>query len=52
MKRIAAPMIGGIVTSAILELLIYPVIYVMCVNASYRSNPRRGAFNSAGADPV
>src|SRR5204863_6994847 len=29
MKRIAAPMIGGVVTSAILELLIYPVIYVM-----------------------
>ena len=29
MKRIAAPMIGGIVTSAILELLLYPVIYVM-----------------------
>jgi copper/silver efflux system protein len=29
MKRIAAPMIGGIVTSGILELLIYPVIYVV-----------------------
>jgi len=29
MKRIAAPMIGGIITSGILELLIYPVIYVM-----------------------
>jgi Cu(I)/Ag(I) efflux system membrane protein CusA/SilA len=29
MKRIAAPMIGGIVTSAILELLIYPVIFVL-----------------------
>ena len=28
MKRIAAPMIGGVVTSAILELLIYPVIFV------------------------
>jgi Cu(I)/Ag(I) efflux system membrane protein CusA/SilA len=28
MKRIAAPMIGGIVTSGILELLLYPVIYV------------------------
>ena len=27
MKRIAAPMIGGLVTSFILELLIYPVIY-------------------------
>jgi Cu(I)/Ag(I) efflux system membrane protein CusA/SilA len=28
MKRIAAPMIGGVVTSGILELLLYPVIYV------------------------
>ena len=29
MKRIAAPMIGGIVTSAVLELLLYPVIYTL-----------------------
>src|SRR5215471_12039686 len=29
MKRIATPMIGGVVTSAILELLIYPVIYIL-----------------------
>jgi Cu(I)/Ag(I) efflux system membrane protein CusA/SilA len=29
MKRIAAPMIGGVVTSGVLELLIYPVIYVL-----------------------
>jgi Cu(I)/Ag(I) efflux system membrane protein CusA/SilA len=29
MKRIAAPMIGGVVTSGILELLIYPVIFVI-----------------------
>ncbi|MFN2622452.1 MAG: efflux RND transporter permease subunit [Chthoniobacterales bacterium] len=29
MKRIATPMIGGIITSAILELLLYPVIYVI-----------------------
>jgi len=28
MKRIATPMIGGIITSGVLELLIYPVIYV------------------------
>jgi Cu(I)/Ag(I) efflux system membrane protein CusA/SilA len=27
MKRVAAPMIGGIVTSFLLELVIYPVIY-------------------------
>ena len=27
MKRIAAPMIGGVITSTILELIIYPAIY-------------------------
>jgi len=27
MKRIAAPMIGGIFTSFLLELLVYPVVY-------------------------
>jgi Cu(I)/Ag(I) efflux system membrane protein CusA/SilA len=29
MKRIAAPMIGGVVTSGILELLLYPAIYML-----------------------
>ncbi|MEO8843099.1 MAG: CusA/CzcA family heavy metal efflux RND transporter [Kofleriaceae bacterium] len=29
MKRIATPMVGGIVTSFLLELLIYPVIFTM-----------------------
>ena len=29
MKRIAAPMIGGICTSVILELLVYPAIYAV-----------------------
>jgi Cu(I)/Ag(I) efflux system membrane protein CusA/SilA len=29
MKRIAAPMVGGVVTSFILELLIYPVIFTV-----------------------
>ncbi len=29
MKRIAAPMVGGIVTTAILSLVIYPAIYVL-----------------------
>ena len=27
MKRIAAPMLGGLVTSFLLELLVYPAIY-------------------------
>lgn len=29
MKRIAAPMIGGVITSTILELVIYPAIYII-----------------------
>ncbi len=29
MKRIAAPMVGGVVTSTILELIIYPAIYMI-----------------------
>ena len=29
MKRIAAPMVGGVITSFILELLIYPAIYTI-----------------------
>ena len=27
MKRIAAPMVGGILTSSLLELLVYPAVY-------------------------
>ncbi|MDA8085246.1 MAG: CusA/CzcA family heavy metal efflux RND transporter [Nitrospiraceae bacterium] len=29
MKRIAAPMVGGVVTSTLLELIIYPAIYML-----------------------
>ena len=29
MKRIAAPMVGGVLTSFVLELLIYPVIFIL-----------------------
>ena len=29
MKRVAAPMIGGLVTSFVLELLVYPAVYKM-----------------------
>lgn len=32
MKRIAAPMVGGVVTSVMLELLVYPVIYYLWKN--------------------
>ncbi|HSA59442.1 MAG TPA: efflux RND transporter permease subunit [bacterium] len=40
MKRIAAPMIGGLVTSFILELLIYPVIFAMWKERSLRNETR------------
>jgi Cu(I)/Ag(I) efflux system membrane protein CusA/SilA len=43
MKRIATPMIGGVVTSAILELLIYPVIYVLWRKREFRSAAQREA---------
>ena len=39
MKRIATPMIGGVITSAILELLIYPAIYVIWRKRSLPSAP-------------
>ena len=29
MKRIAAPMVGGLVTSFVLELLVYPAVYFL-----------------------
>ncbi len=36
MKRIAAPMVGGIGTSTILELLIYPAIYLLWKQRDFR----------------
>jgi Cu(I)/Ag(I) efflux system membrane protein CusA/SilA len=29
MKRIAAPMVGGVVTSGIMELMVYPVLFFL-----------------------
>lgn len=36
MKRIAAPMIGGVITSEILELTIYPAIYLIWKGRKFR----------------
>ena len=36
MKRIAAPMVGGVVTSTILELIIYPAIYMLWKGQEFR----------------
>ncbi len=45
MKRIAAPMIGGIVTSFFLELIVYPVIY-----EAWRRNSGRKKAEGRNAD--
>jgi len=39
MKRIAAPMIGGLVTSFILELLVYPAIYKLWKQREIGNSP-------------
>ena len=46
MKRIATPMIGGVITSGILELLLYPVIYVFWRKRHLKTPP------AAPASPV
>jgi Cu(I)/Ag(I) efflux system membrane protein CusA/SilA len=38
MKRIAVPMIGGILTSFMLELLVYPVIYYLWKGRGWKEN--------------
>ena len=39
MKRIAAPMVGGLVTSFLLELLVYPAIYYLWRRNEVREGP-------------
>jgi Cu(I)/Ag(I) efflux system membrane protein CusA/SilA len=42
MKRVAAPMAGGLVTSFVLELLVYPVLFVI-----WKSGARASLSSSA-----
>ncbi|MGH8101768.1 MAG: efflux RND transporter permease subunit, partial [Chthoniobacterales bacterium] len=42
MKRIAAPMIGGVITSTLLELLIYPVIFALWRERGIVRSKRQG----------
>jgi Cu(I)/Ag(I) efflux system membrane protein CusA/SilA len=36
MKRIAAPMVGGVITSTVLTLIIYPAIYMIWRGREFR----------------
>jgi Cu(I)/Ag(I) efflux system membrane protein CusA/SilA len=40
MKRIATPMVGGVVTSTMMELLVYPAIYFLWRSRALRAGPR------------
>jgi Cu(I)/Ag(I) efflux system membrane protein CusA/SilA len=51
MKRIAAPMVGGIFTSFLLELLVYPAIYAVWRQRSIR-NTAEPAFIAAQEEPA
>ena len=42
MKRIAAPMVGGVVTSVLLELAVYPVIYFLWKSRTLKMEAREG----------
>jgi Cu(I)/Ag(I) efflux system membrane protein CusA/SilA len=44
MKRIAAPLVGGLTTSFILELLVYPAVYLLWMK---RSLPEEALAESA-----
>ncbi len=50
MKRIAAPMIGGIVTSFILELVIYPVIFEIWRGRELRKMLKEGGMKIESPD--
>ncbi|MGQ0723547.1 MAG: efflux RND transporter permease subunit [Candidatus Eiseniibacteriota bacterium] len=39
MKRIAAPMVGGLFTSFVLELLVYPAVYLLWKGRELRGRP-------------
>ena len=39
MKRIATPMIGGVITSTIMELLVYPAIYYLWRSRNLKGSP-------------
>lgn len=47
MKRIAAPMVGGVVTSVMLELAVYPVIYFLWKSWALRKEAKTAGIELA-----
>jgi Cu(I)/Ag(I) efflux system membrane protein CusA/SilA len=46
MKRIAAPMVGGVVTSVAMELVVYPAIFLLWQRRRWKLQPA-----TKGTDP-
>ena len=44
MKRVAAPMVGGLATSFLLELLVYPAVYLLWKWRTEVKEARRRAY--------
>jgi Cu(I)/Ag(I) efflux system membrane protein CusA/SilA len=44
MKRIATPMIGGVITSTIMELAVYPAIYYLLRSRAARKQEALSAI--------
>jgi Cu(I)/Ag(I) efflux system membrane protein CusA/SilA len=49
MKRIAAPMVGGLVTSFLIELLVYPPIYFLWRHKEVVQGPATVGLHGEGA---
>ena len=50
MKRVAAPMVGGLFTSFLMELLVYPAIYLLWRSRQLKPEPEAG--DSAAIEPI
>jgi Cu(I)/Ag(I) efflux system membrane protein CusA/SilA len=52
MKRIATPMVGGVVTSTIMELLVYPSIYYLWRSRGLKGLPPTGTAVAQSSPPA
>jgi len=52
MKRIAAPMVGGLLTSFVLELLVYPAVYLLWKQRHLPSGRKEGNQESAPVEEI
>lgn len=52
MKRLAAPMVGGLFTSFIMELLVYPAIYLLWRSRHIKTDPVAGESAAAAGSVV